>query len=117
MPDPTHASPSRLAWRRLRANRLAMVGLVVVARHVLRGGLLPVVSYLGPAATDVLTGSLVVEAIFRIPGMGYEFVNGALNRDYTVVMGTVIVYGALLVAFNLLSDAVYGLLDPRVRHA
>ncbi|MBA3685745.1 MAG: ABC transporter permease [Planctomycetes bacterium] len=91
--------------------------LAVVARHVLRGGLLPVVSYLGPAATDVLTGSLVVEAIFRIPGMGYEFVNGALNRDYTVVMGTVVVYGALLVAFNLLSDLVYGLLDPRVRHA
>ncbi len=89
----------------------------VIARHVLRGGLLPVVSYLGPAATDVLTGSLVVEAIFRIPGMGYEFVSGALNRDYTVVMGTVIVYGALLVAFNLLSDVVYGLMDPRVRHA
>ena len=89
----------------------------VVVRHVLRGGLLPVVSYLGPAATDILTGSLVIEAVFGIPGLGAEFVTSAFNRDYNVVMGTVIVYGVLLVVFNLLSDLAYGLLDPRVGHA
>ena len=89
----------------------------VVVRHVLRGGLLPVVSYLGPAATDILTGSLVIEAVFGIPGLGAEFVTSAFNRDYNVVMGTVIAYGVLLVVFNLLSDIAYGLLDPRVGHA
>lgn len=86
----------------------------VVVRHVLRGGLLPVVSFLGPAVADVLTGSLVVESIFGIPGIGAEFVTSAFNRDYNVVMGTVIVYGAILIVCNLLSDVVYGLCDPRV---
>jgi oligopeptide transport system permease protein len=88
----------------------------VIVRHVLRGGLLPVVSYLGPAATDILTGSLVIEAVFGIPGLGAEFVTSAFNRDYNVVMGTVVTYGVLLILFNLLSDLAYGLLDPRVGH-
>lgn len=86
----------------------------VVVRHVLRGGLLPVVSFLGPAIADVLTGSLVVESIFSIPGIGAEFVTSAFNRDYNVVMGTVIVYGAILIVCNLLSDVIYALCDPRV---
>lgn len=89
---------------------------IVVIRHVLRGGLLPVVSFIGPAIADVLTGSLVVESIFGIPGIGAEFVTSAFNRDYNVVMGTVIVYGAILILCNLLSDVVYALFDPRVVH-
>jgi oligopeptide transport system permease protein len=88
----------------------------VVLRHVLRGGLLPVVSFLGPAIADVLTGSLVVESIFSIPGIGAEFVTSAFNRDYNVVMGTVVVYGAILIVCNLLSDVIYALFDPRVAH-
>jgi oligopeptide transport system permease protein len=90
---------------------------VVILRHALRGGLLPVVSYLGPASAMVMTGSLVVERIFQIPGLGREFVEGALNRDYTLVMGTVVVYGSLLIVCNLLVDFTYSLLDPRVRYA
>jgi len=89
----------------------------VVVRHALRGGLLPVVSYLGPAIAMIMTGSLVVEKIFQIPGMGREFVEGALNRDYTLVLATVIVYGVLIIACNLIVDIAYTLLDPRVRDA
>ena len=89
---------------------------VIVFRHMLRGGILPVISYLGPAFTSVATGSLVVEKIFQIPGLGREFIEGALNRDYTLVMGTVIVYGVLIILFNLLTDIAYGVLDPRVRY-
>lgn len=88
---------------------------VVVIRHALKGGLLPVVTFLGPATADVLTGSLVVEAIFRIPGIGTEFVQSALNRDYMLVMGLVISYGALLLLMNFLIDLTYGLMDPRIR--
>ena len=89
---------------------------VVIFRHALRGGILPVVSYLGPAFASIATGSLVVEKIFQLPGLGREFIEGALNRDYTLVMGTVIVYGVLIIAFNLLADIAYGILDPRVRY-
>jgi oligopeptide transport system permease protein len=89
----------------------------VVARHALKAALIPVVSYLGPAAAAVLTGSLVIETIFGIPGMGRYLVQGALNRDYTLVMGMVIVYASLTLAFNLIVDLLYGWLDPRVRHA
>lgn len=88
----------------------------VIFRHALSGGILPVVSYLGPAFTQIATGSLVVEKIFQIPGLGREFVEGALNRDYTLVMGTVIVYGLFVIVFNLLADIAYGFLDPRVRY-
>jgi oligopeptide transport system permease protein len=90
---------------------------VVVMRHALRGAMLPVVSFMGPAVAQILTGSLVVEQIFQIPGIGQEFVNSALNRDYTLVMGTVILYGILLVFFNLIVDILYGFLDPRIRYS
>jgi oligopeptide transport system permease protein len=89
----------------------------VIARHALKAALIPVVSYLGPAAAAVLTGSLVIETIFGIPGMGRYLVQGALNRDYTLVMGMVIVYASLTLLFNLIVDLLYGWLDPRVRHA
>jgi oligopeptide transport system permease protein len=88
---------------------------IVVLRHTLRGALLPVVSYLGPATAQVMTGSVVIETIFGIPGIGRYFVQGALNRDYTLVMGTVIVYAVLIIALNLAVDMMYGLLDPKVK--
>jgi len=88
---------------------------VVIARHALRGGLLPVVSFLGPAMARAVTGSIVVEKIFAVPGVGQYFVNAAFNRDYTLVMGVVLFYAALLIMLNLLVDVMYGFLDPRVR--
>ena len=100
----------------LTAKAKGMPGYVVIFRHTLRGGILPVISYLGPALTSIATGSLVVEKIFQIPGLGREFIEGALNRDYTLVMGTVIVYGVFIIFFNLLADITYGVLDPRVRY-
>src|SRR5882724_3112814 len=84
--------------------------------HALRPALLPVVSYLGPATAFVVTGSLVVETVFGLPGTGRYLVQGAINRDYTLVMGMVIVYGTLVLLLNLIADLVYGWLDPRVRH-
>ena len=87
----------------------------MILRHALPAALLPVVSYLGPAAAAVLAGSLVVETLFGLPGMGRHLVQGALNRDYTLVMGMVIVYAALMILLNLLADLVYAWLDPRIR--
>ena len=87
----------------------------VVVRHALRGAVLPVVSYLGPAAAALLTGSVVVESIFGLPGVGRYFVEGALNRDYTLVMGTVVLVALFVLVFNLLVDVLYALIDPRVR--
>ncbi|HYP58144.1 MAG TPA: ABC transporter permease subunit [Beijerinckia sp.] len=84
--------------------------------HALRAASLPVLSYLGLAAANVLTGSVVVETIFGIPGMGRYFVDAALGRDYTIVMGTVIVIALLVTGFNLLVDLAYAWIDPRVRH-
>jgi len=89
---------------------------VVVVTHALRGAMLPVVSYLAPCAAALLTGSAVVESIFTIPGVGRYFVLGALNRDYPLVMGTVILVAVFVIVFNLLVDIAYGLLDPRVRN-
>jgi oligopeptide transport system permease protein len=89
---------------------------VVVITHALRGAMLPVVSYLAPCAAALLTGSAVVESIFTIPGVGRYFVLGALNRDYPLVMGTVILVAVFVIFFNLLVDIAYGLLDPRVRN-
>jgi oligopeptide transport system permease protein len=105
----------------LRANHirtLRSLGLptFVIVRHALRGAALPVVSYLGPAAAALLTGSVVVETVFGLPGVGRYFVEGALNRDYTLVMGTVVLVAVFVLAFNLLVDVVYALIDPRVRH-
>lgn len=87
----------------------------IVLRHGLRAAILPLVSYLGPACAGLLTGSLVIEKIFSLPGLGKSFVIGALQRDYTVVMGVVIVYAGLILLLNLLADIAYAMLDPRVR--
>jgi len=84
--------------------------------HALRPALLPVVSYIGPATAFVVTGSLVVETVFGLPGTGRYLVQGAINRDYTLVMGMVIVYGTLVLLLNLIADLMYGWLDPRVRY-
>jgi oligopeptide transport system permease protein len=89
---------------------------IVVVRHALKGALLPVVSYLGPATAQVVTGSVVIETIFGIPGIGRYFIQGALNRDYTLVMGTVIVFAVLIILLNLIVDLLYSLLDPKVKH-
>lgn len=99
----------------IRTLRAQGLGLAPVVRHALRGALLPVISYLGPAAAALLTGSIVVETIFGLPGIGRYFVEGALNRDYTVVMGTVIVVAVFVLLFNLLVDILYAVVDPRVR--
>lgn len=88
----------------------------ILFNHALKPALLPVISYLGPAAAAILTGSVVVERIFTIPGIGSYFVQGALNRDYTLVMGVVILYGMLIILFNFLVDLVYAWLDPRIRY-
>jgi len=88
----------------------------VLWRHALRPALLPVVSYLGPATAYVVTGSLVVETVFGLPGTGRYLVQGALNRDYTLVMGMITVYGALTLGLNLVADLVHGWLDPTLRH-
>ncbi|MFC2600735.1 MAG: oligopeptide ABC transporter permease OppB [Treponema lecithinolyticum] len=88
----------------------------VILRHVLKGALLPVVSYLGPAFAGIVTGSVVVEQIFLVPGLGNFFVKSALNRDYTLIMGTVIVYSFILIVMNLIVDIIYGLLDPRISY-
>ena len=90
---------------------------LVIWRHMLRGGLLPVVSYLGPAIANMLTGSVVVEKIFNVPGIGPYFVDAAFNRDYFLVMGIVILYAGFLLVMNLLVDVVYGLLDPRIEYS
>ncbi len=88
---------------------------LVVLRHALRGGCLPVVSYLGPATAGILTGSLVIEKIFAIPGTGTHLVNSALNRDYTLSMAVTVLYTVLVYSLNTLVDLVYTLLDPRIR--
>ena len=99
--------------RTLRA--LGLPARTVVA-HALRAAALPVISYLGPAAAGLLTGSVVIETIFGLPGIGRYFVEGALNRDYTLVMGTVVLLAVFVVLLNLAVDLLYALVDPRVRH-
>ena len=89
--------------------------LRIITHHALRGGLLPVVSFLGPAVAGILTGSFVIETIFQIPGIGREFVNSAFNRDYTLVLGTVILYAVLIMALNLVVDVVQAWMNPKVR--
>lgn len=89
---------------------------VVIVKHVLKGAMLPVISYLGPAFAGIVTGSVVVEKIFLVPGLGGFFVNSALNRDYTLIMGTVIVYSVILVAMNFIVDVLYGAIDPRISY-
>lgn len=89
----------------------------VLLKHALKNGVTPVVSFSGPMAAAILTGSVVVEKIFFIPGMGQHFIDGALARDDTLVMGTLLIYSALIIFFNLVVDLAYGWLDPRVRSA
>ncbi len=88
---------------------------LVILRHALKPAILPLVSFLGPAAIGVLTGSIVIETTFELPGIGRFFVEGAFNRDYTLVMGVTVLYGGLIVLGNLLVDLCYAWLDPRVR--
>ena len=87
----------------------------IVLRHALKPALLPVVSFLGPATAAVITGSVVIEQIFGVPGLGRFFVTAALNRDYTLVMGVVVFYGVLIILFNFLVDVAYAWLDPKVK--
>ena len=89
----------------------------LLLKHAFRLAVLPVVSYSGPLLADLLTGSFVIETIFQIPGIGVFIVNGSLNRDYTLVVGLVVLYAALLVVLNLVVDFAYTLLDPRVKYA
>ena len=100
--------------RTARAQGLSTSTLVRV--HALRPAMLPVLSYMGPSIAAILTGSVVVEEVFGIPGLGQFFVRGALNRDYTLVLGIVIFYATLIVFLNLLVDILYGVIDPRVRY-
>jgi oligopeptide transport system permease protein len=88
---------------------------VVVTKHAMRGGLIPVVAFLGPAFAGLLAGSFVVETIFQIPGLGRFYVQAAFNRDYTMILGTTIFLSTLIVAFNLLSDVLAMWMNPRLR--
>ncbi len=88
---------------------------VVVTKHAMQGGLIPVVSFLGPAVAGLLAGSFVVETIFQIPGLGRFYVEAAFNRDYTMILGTTIFFSAMIVFFNLLSDMAVMILNPRAR--
>ena len=89
--------------------------LSIVCYHALKPAMLPLLSYMGPAIAAVLTGSVVVEEVFGIPGVGQFFIRGALNRDYTLVLGITVFYAALVIALNLVVDLLYGVLDPRIR--
>jgi oligopeptide transport system permease protein len=98
------------------ARALGLSDWSVIVKHALRGAVLPIVSYAGPAAAALLTGSIIVETIFAIPGVGRYFVDAALNRDYTLVMGTVVVIAIFTIVFNLIVDILYAVVDPRVRY-
>jgi oligopeptide transport system permease protein len=98
------------------ARALGLSDWSIIIKHALRGALLPIVSYSGPAAAALLTGSIIVETIFAIPGVGRYFVEAALNRDYTLVMGTVVVIALFTILFNLIVDILYAVVDPRVRY-
>ncbi|WP_375057815.1 oligopeptide ABC transporter permease OppB [Zobellella sp. DQSA1] len=100
--------------RTARAKGLPMSRIVL--RHALRPALLPVVSYLGPAFVGIITGSVVIETIFGLPGIGQLFVNGALNRDYSMVLGLTILVGALTITFNAVVDILYAVIDPKIRY-
>jgi len=100
----------------IRTARAQGLGTRAIIRvHALKPAMLPVLSYMGPAIAAILTGSVVVEEVFGIPGLGQLFVRGALNRDYTLVLGIVIFYAALVIALNLVVDILYGVIDPRVQ--
>ena len=90
---------------------------IILYRHAIKNALIPVVSYLGPMAAGILTGSFIIESIFAIPGLGRHFVTGIYNRDYTLIMGITIFYSVLVIGLNLLVDLVYPRLDPRIKLA
>jgi oligopeptide transport system permease protein len=98
------------------ARAMGLSDYSVVVRHAMRGAILPIVSYAGPAAAGLLTGSIIVETIFQIPGVGRYFIDAALNRDYTLVMGTVVMIAVFIIVFNLVVDILYAVVDPRVRY-
>ncbi|MBI2719669.1 MAG: ABC transporter permease subunit [Rhizobiales bacterium] len=98
------------------ARSLGLSDYAVVVRHAMRGALLPIISYAGPAAAGLITGSIIVETIFQIPGVGRYFIDAALNRDYTLVMGTVVMIAVFTIVFNLVVDLLYAVADPRVRY-
>lgn len=87
----------------------------IILRHALKPSLLPIVSYLGPAFVGIITGSVVIETVFGLPGIGQHFVNGALNRDYSLVLGLTIIIGALTILFTAIVDILYGMIDPKIR--
>ncbi len=89
---------------------------IVISRHALKPALLPVISYMGPATAGLITGSVIVERIYSIPGLGSYFVQGALNRDYTLVLGVVIFYGVIIIVLNFIVDMLYAWLNPRIRY-
>ncbi len=100
----------------IRAARArGLTPLTILRRHALRPALVPVASYLGPAAAGLLTGAVIIETVFSLPGLGRYFVQGALNRDYPLVLAVVTLYAGLIILFNLLADLIYGWLDPRMR--
>lgn len=98
------------------ARAMGLSDFSIIFRHALRGAMLPVVSFAGPAAAGLVTGSIIVETIFQLPGIGRYFIDAALNRDYTLVMGTVVVIAVFTILFNLIVDLIYAWIDPRVRH-
>jgi oligopeptide transport system permease protein len=100
----------------LMARAKGVPSYLVILRHAMKPAMMPLVSFLGPAVVGVITGSIVIETIFGLPGIGRAFVDGALNRDYTLVLGVTVLYGVLIVVFNLLADLSYSVLDPRVRY-
>ncbi|BBH52650.1 MULTISPECIES: oligopeptide ABC transporter permease OppB [Fluviispira] len=89
---------------------------VIIFRHAIRPAILPVVSYLGPATAGIITGSVVIEQIFSLPGLGSYITKGALNRDYTLVLGTVILFAAIIIAFNFIVDVLYAVIDPKIKY-
>jgi oligopeptide transport system permease protein len=89
---------------------------LVILRHALKPALLPVISFMGPATAAMITGSVVIERIYSIPGLGSYFVQGALNRDYTLVMGVVVFYGVIIILLNFIVDILYAWMNPRIRY-
>jgi len=89
---------------------------VVIRRHALKPAMLPVISFMAPATAGLISGSVVIERIFSIPGLGSYFITGALNRDYTLVMGAVIFYGVLIIVLNFVVDLIYAWLNPKIRY-
>ena len=98
------------------AKAKGMKNSTIIFKHAMKGAMLPIVSYLGPAFAGIITGSIVVEQIFRVPGLGKFFVQSSFNRDYTLIVGVVIVYSVILVIMNFIVDVVYSLLDPRISY-